>query len=192
MAEEGDDVQEQEEGDAAQASGGTLFGVPRLFVFIGAAVLLLLLVGGSAAYFLGFFGGSPPAEGGTHTEKEHHSSHGDSHGHGNNSHGSAAGEDSFVTIPRMTVNLNTEKGPARFLRLSVVLELEDPGDKAAVEAALPRVVDTFQTYLRELRVEDLRGSAGRYRLEAELLWRVNEAAAPAKIRDVLFQEILVN
>ena len=38
---------------------------------------------------------------------------------------------------------------------------------------------------------DLRGSAGLYRLREELLVRVNKAAAPAKVSDVLFKEMLV-
>ena len=45
--------------------------------------------------------------------------------------------------------------------------------------------------IRELRVEDLRGSAGLYRLREELLARVNNAAQPAKVNDVLFKEMLV-
>ena len=56
---------------------------------------------------------------------------------------------------------------------------------------MPRVIDNFQTYLRELRIDDLKGSAGMYRLREELLVRVNAAAAPAKITDVLFKEMLV-
>jgi flagellar FliL protein len=55
----------------------------------------------------------------------------------------------------------------------------------------PRVIDQFQTYLREMRVEDLRGSAGIYRLRQELLYRVNIAADPVKVKDVLFQEMLI-
>lgn len=92
----------------------------------------------------------------------------------------------------MIVNLSSEDGDdPRYLRLTVQLELKDPSKKAEVEAIIPRVVDQFQTYLRELRVQDLRGSAGIYRLQMELLWRVNQAAAPNEIKDVLFQEILI-
>jgi flagellar FliL protein len=40
-------------------------------------------------------------------------------------------------------------------------------------------------------MEDLRGSAGMYRLREELLMRVTEAAQPIRVRDVLFQEMLV-
>ncbi len=97
----------------------------------------------------------------------------------------------FLKIPDMIVNLNSEDGAPRYLRLSVQLELKTPDDMAAVEKVLPRVVDQFQTYLRELRVRDLRGSAGIYRLQMELLARVNQAAYPVEVQDVLFQEILI-
>jgi len=97
----------------------------------------------------------------------------------------------FLEIPNMLVNLSSSDGTARYLRLSVQLELNSDEDKKAVQAVLPRVVDQFQTYLRELRVKDLRGSAGIYRLQTELLARVNAAAYPVEVKDVLFQEILI-
>ena len=53
------------------------------------------------------------------------------------------------------------------------------------------VVDSFQVYLRALRVEDLQGSAGILRLRQELLTRVADAAKPTEVRDVLFKEMLV-
>ena len=56
---------------------------------------------------------------------------------------------------------------------------------------MPRVVDNFQTYLRELRLDDLRGSAGMYRLREELLTRINVAVQPSKVSAVLFKEMLV-
>ena len=69
--------------------------------------------------------------------------------------------------------------------------MESSTDVSAVEAVMPRVIDQFQTYLRELRIQDLRGSKGVYRLQMELLNRVNAAAYPIEIKDVLFQEILI-
>ncbi len=56
---------------------------------------------------------------------------------------------------------------------------------------LPRVLDSFQTYLREMRSTDLEGSAGLYRVRDELTRRVNLAVAPSRINAVLFKEILV-
>jgi flagellar FliL protein len=56
---------------------------------------------------------------------------------------------------------------------------------------MPRLLDTFQTYLRELRPTDLDGSAGLYRLKEELTRRVNASIAPNRINAVLFKEIVV-
>ncbi|HTS92956.1 MAG TPA: flagellar basal body-associated FliL family protein [Stellaceae bacterium] len=97
----------------------------------------------------------------------------------------------FFDLPDLLVNLNSNGRKASFLKISVSLELENQGDVARLQAVMPRVIDNFQVYLRELRVEDLRGSAGVYRLREELLVRVNSAAAPVKVRDVLFKEMLV-
>ncbi len=97
----------------------------------------------------------------------------------------------FLPIPDMIVNLGSDDGRSHLLRLSVQLELSNQRDLEIVESVLPRVKDQFQTYLRELRVEDLRGSKGKYRLQIELLSRVNTAAYPVKVKDVLFDEIIV-
>ncbi len=130
---------------------------------------------------------------GTTAAKDAHAPAADD-GHGapaDDGHGDGGGGGLFVTVPAMLVNLNTDDDTPRYLRLSVQIELKSPADYGAVEAVLPRVVDQFQTYLRELRVKDLRGSAGIYRLQMELLWRVNQAAKPVRVKDVLFQEILI-
>lgn len=97
----------------------------------------------------------------------------------------------FFDLPDLLVNLNTTGRKASFLKLSVSLELQNAADIPRLKAVMPRIIDNFQVYLRELRVEDLRGSGGIYRLREELLARVNAAAAPVKITDVLFKEMLV-
>lgn len=97
----------------------------------------------------------------------------------------------FLPIPDIVVNLKTKNAQPRFLRLKVQLELESEEQKGAVEQVMPRVVDQFQTYLREMRIEDLQGSAGIYRLQKELIARVNTAAYPVEVKDVLFQEMLI-
>jgi flagellar FliL protein len=94
-------------------------------------------------------------------------------------------------MPEIVTNVTT--GTARrggFVRLRSKLELARPEDQAAVQAALPRLQDRFTTYLRETRPEELRGSAGTWRLREELLARANIAVAPARVTDVLFLEIL--
>lgn len=97
----------------------------------------------------------------------------------------------FFDLPDLLVNLNTSGRKASFLKLNVSLELEKQEDVPRLQAVMPRIIDNFQVYLRELRAEDLRGSGGIYRLREELLARVNAAAAPVKVLDVLFKEMLV-
>jgi flagellar FliL protein len=98
----------------------------------------------------------------------------------------------FVPIPEMLVNLSYQAGKkATFLRLVVKLECVDPEMVKLIETAKPRIIDMFQVYLREQRVEDLEGSAGLQRLREELLKRANQALAPHKVRDVLFETMLV-
>lgn len=97
----------------------------------------------------------------------------------------------YLELPEMTVNLRSNNQRATYLQLKVTLELALEEDVAKVEKVLPRVVDQFQTYLRELHAADLEGSAAVYRLREELLFRVNEAIAPAHVNDILFESMLV-
>ena len=97
----------------------------------------------------------------------------------------------YDDLPDMLVNLNTGTRKSSFLKLHVSLQIEGEDDKAKIKLVQARIIDTFQTYLRELRLEDLKGSAGLYRLREELLMRVNAAVAPVKVDDVLFTEMLV-
>lgn len=96
----------------------------------------------------------------------------------------------FVAMPDITANLNAP-GRRAFIRLKSQMEVAGAQDAATLQAAMPRLVDLFTTYLREIRPEELRGSAGTHRLREELIARANIAASPARVTDVLFTEILV-
>ena len=97
----------------------------------------------------------------------------------------------FFDLPELLVNLNAPGRRTNFLKISISLELAAEADIKRLEVVMPRIVDGFQVYLRELRVTDLKGSAGIYRLREDLLRRVNETARPIKINDVLFKEVLI-
>jgi len=97
----------------------------------------------------------------------------------------------YYDVPDVIVNIQTADGSPAYLKLGVALELNDAAEKTGIQPLMPRIVDQFQGYLRELRVEDLRGSAGVMRLKEELLRRVNVAAAPYQVRDVLLKEMIV-
>jgi flagellar FliL protein len=154
--------------DAVAEKPKKKFALPSLKVMlIGLAALLL--IGGGAVYFFMF----------------RHAAHQDTHA------ANAPKPVVFVDLPELMVNLSNPSGErAQYLKVKVVLELADQVMVAQVQAVMPRVMDAFQTYLRELRPTDLDGSAGLYRLREELTRRVNAAIAPARINAVLFKEIV--
>jgi flagellar FliL protein len=98
---------------------------------------------------------------------------------------------SYIDLPEMVANLNSASHKPSYVKLSARIEVPKPEDAEKVRTALPRLQDMMQTYLREMRPEELRGSAGTYRLREELLVRANAAVALAKISDVLFTQMLV-
>lgn len=177
MAEDVDD--DLELGDEGGAEGpGKKKGKKTLFIIIG--IVLVVLIGGVAgAWFTGmlepvvamFTGGEPAAEGGEGGEAE--------------------GPVVFMDLPDITVNLNTGGRKANYLKIRVSLELPSQKDVPQVEMLMTRIMDTITVYLRELRIDDLKGSAGMYRLREELLMRVSSAVSPTRVNDVLFKEMLV-
>lgn len=98
----------------------------------------------------------------------------------------------FVDLPDVLVNLsNSGNDRTQYLKVKITLELPNQALVDKIKPLMPRVMDTFQTYLRELRPTDLDGSAGLYRLKEALTRRVNAAVAPSHITAVLFKEIVV-
>lgn len=102
-------------------------------------------------------------------------------------------KDIFFEIDEMVVNLMTNRDVKKppFLRLNITLEVESEEDMKNMEIVKPRIVDSFQVYLRQLRMEDLEGSAGIMKLKEELLRRANEAGKPIKVKKVLLGNIIM-
>lgn len=102
------------------------------------------------------------------------------------------GAEAFYDLPEILVNLSGKPGQKPvYFKVKVALELESPEDAAKVDMLLPRVVDSMQFYLREMRIEELQGSMGTYRLKEELLDRLNRVLAPTKINEVLLKDVLI-
>ena len=170
------DVEEGESGEEIGVDGEPpkkkLSGKKLVLMFILPGLLLTLAAGGGAAYFLGVF--DPPPEEVAEEQED-----------------PANQQVLFYDLPEILVNLNTGGKQASYLKIRVALEIGSEEAIPVIEAMMPRVIDNFQVYLRELRREDLSGSAGIYRIKEELLIRVNSAVQPAHINDVLFKEMLV-
>jgi flagellar protein FliL len=170
--------------DGAEEGGaGKKFSKRSLLLFVVLPLVLLIGIGagawvsGLADPLLAMFLGTP-AEG-EHAEAAHEPEPVE------------AGPATYYELPQMLVNLNNTGRKSNFLKIVVSLEVTGEGAAQALDTALPRIIDNFQVYLRELRVEDLRGSAGVYRLREELLFRVNAAVEEVEVTDVLFKEMLV-
>jgi len=98
----------------------------------------------------------------------------------------------FVDMPEILVNLsNVGSERTQYLKVKMTLEVPDQIMSQQLTPMMPRITDTFQTYLRELRPTDLDGSAGLYRLKEELTRRVNALVSPHRVTAVLFKEIVV-
>tara|TARA_R110000868_G_scaffold86685_1_gene243017 strand:- start:6345 stop:6836 length:492 start_codon:yes stop_codon:yes gene_type:complete len=96
----------------------------------------------------------------------------------------------FYDLPEFLVNLSGD-APQHFLKMKVTLQITDAEAAKRLDAELPRVLDAFQIFLRELRPEDVEGSAGVLRVKEELLRRINLAIQPALVTDILFREVIV-
>ncbi|MEX0590474.1 MAG: flagellar basal body-associated FliL family protein [Xanthobacteraceae bacterium] len=169
------DLEEEEEGksEGKAAAGGSFIGrllgrfkglSRKQMIIYGGALLLLIGLGIGAFMFL---------RGGAKHEEM------------------AAPKAVYHELPEMLVNLAAGNERPQYLRVKITLEVENAAVVEVLRPAMPRVIDTFQVHLRELRAGDLEGSAGLFRLREELTRRVNHAIAPVKIRAVLFREIVV-
>jgi flagellar FliL protein len=164
------------EGEAG-AEGAPARGGKKKLILI--ALPVVLIGAGAGVWFSGLLGGSaaPPAAEATQAESA--------------AQQAQNRQPVFVPMPDITANLNAPGRRSAFIRLRSQIEVAGQQDAAALQAAMPRLVDLFTTYLREVRPEELHGSAGTHRLREELIARANIAAAPARVTDVLFTEILV-
>lgn len=98
----------------------------------------------------------------------------------------------FLTLPDMVVNVQAPDGRPTHLKLKLTLEMSDGHQAEVLQGQMPRLQDMLQSFLRELRPEELQGSAASFQLRAELARRVNLILAPGKIDAVLIEEMLVN
>ncbi len=166
-----DEEIEEVDDDAAESedeSPPRRFGLKKMLIFT--IVPVVVLGGGAAgAWWFGAFGGGEASMASAPPPKPAY----------------------FYDLPEMTINLSSIESRTQYLRLKVALEISDDDLIDEIEPVLPRVLDAFQVYLRELRVSDIEGSAGLMRLKEELQRRINVAVYPVKVDSVLFKEILV-
>jgi flagellar protein FliL len=198
--------------EGAEGGGKKKLAGKQLILFIVAPAVLLLGGGGAAAYFLVFAKkpaaeaahGDPKAKGDAEhkdkeKKKEKKEAKKDKGGEKKDGEGGkeiAVSEgpngEAFLTLPDILVNVAGANDRTAYLKLRLTLQVADAETAEAITPALPRILDQYTGFLRELRMEDVAGSAGYSRLQLELLKRVNLAVAPAQVQAVLVEEMLVN
>jgi flagellar FliL protein len=169
-------AEEEETGvdEPAAEPEGKSGGGKRRLLLIAAGALVVVLGAGVGGYFSGLLDGLFGNEAVETADAQ-----------------PAAAPPAFYALPEILVSLNTGERRSTFLKANISLELAGAEDQAHIERLLPRVIDYCHVYLRELRVEEVKGSAGTFRLREELLRRISAAVAPVPVRDVLFNELFV-
>lgn len=177
MAEE-EDQAEEKEGDGDENDGESKAdgksGKKKLVLIVAVALIVIGGAVGGAGFFFGWFGGGSEA---VETVEDMPQK--------------PAKIAVFYDLPQMTVNLSSADNRAQYLKILITLELPNEEMIEMIEPYMPRVLDAFQTHLRELRMTDLEGSSGLFRLKEELAKRINLTIHPAHIDAVLFKEIII-
>ena len=137
---------------------------------VGAAVLA---IGGGSAGYMFLSGGSHDAE---------------TQGTAQSGHDTPAV--SYVDVPPMMINLRTPDGAPHMLKLRFMLVPAAGTNAEALKKKLPAILDAYQPFLRELRPEDLGGSAAVFRIKEEMLMRANMAAGAGSVSDILIQDLV--
>ncbi len=166
---------------------------PPLMILIAGGVGALVVLGGGGGAAMMMLGHKPP-EDAAHAKKEKPKKKDDAKkGDKDAKSPVTEGPDGvvFYTMPDLTANIQSADGKPTFIKLKLAFELPDKDTADSIEPNAPRLNDMFQTFLRELRPEDLSGSQGSYQLRAEIQRRVNLVIAPAKVNAVLIQEMLI-
>jgi flagellar FliL protein len=141
----------------------------RFRIIAAAAALLLLIAGALGYYFLVM-------------------------DHGNTEEKAPKDESAeaaiYVPVPEMIVNLRTPDGQSAFLKINFAIAAHDEAAGEMLKERVPDIRDALQPFLRELRPEDLAGSAGVLRIKEEMTRRVKDRVGPDKIDDILIQDMI--
>jgi flagellar FliL protein len=195
-----DKVKEAPEGETPEGEEGEggkpKKKLPLMMLIAGAAALVLVLGGGGGAAYFFLLKPKPEAAAGKDAKKKPAAKKKGDKDKKDDKTAAVVKEGPdgvlFYTIPDVVVNMQTADGKPTFLKLKLTLELPDQATVDELEPNMPRLQDMFQTFLRELRPEDLSGSQGSYQLRMEILRRVNLVIAPSKANAVLIEEMLIN
>ncbi len=91
----------------------------------------------------------------------------------------------FYDLPEIKTSVKGKDG-SHELRLKINLELSSIDNLQIIEVLTSKLNDTVLSHIIELNLDEVEGSTGLYWLKEELLYRLNLAAAPVKIKNLNF------
>lgn len=183
------------EGEAAEGGEGAKKKFPMMIVIIAVVVVALLGGGGGAAYLL-VFKHKPATEkvAEAKPKKKEKKKEGKdakpAEGMGTVTEGPEGV--SYYNFPTVLSDMQGSDGRPGQIKVDMTFEIANAEIGDNINENMPRMKDMLQTFLRELRPEDLSGSEGTFRLRQELMRRVNLIIAPEKINTINLTGIVIS
>jgi flagellar FliL protein len=103
---------------------------------------------------------------------------------------SGFGTGPVTSFEPFVVNLD-EPGTARYLKVTLQLELANPEAAESAEKSKQLVRDAILSHLSGLHVKDTLGAEAKEKIRTDVLAKVEKVLGPAKARRVFFQEFVV-
>jgi flagellar FliL protein len=95
-----------------------------------------------------------------------------------------------IALDPFVVNLD-EPGNARYLKMTVQLELVNQHDGEAIEKSKQVIRDEVLSYLSGLHVKDTLGATAKDSIRESLMKRIEAVVGEHKVRRMFFQEFMV-
>ena len=98
----------------------------------------------------------------------------------------------YLDMDPIIIGLSPSGTKKEYLRINITLRLSTEEESNVVIKKLPVIKDTLIIFLRSLRATDFNSSSSAIYLKEEISKRINKITAPVIIKEVLFQELIVN
>lgn len=162
--------------DGAPPSADRKSNIPMVLGLVLASVL------GAAGFFLAYTGMLPFIGGADRPASEP--------GPGAAAEAPGVPDFAYVTLPPMVVSVGAP-GDSRHLRFQAELEVA-PSGSSAVTAAMPRLLDALNGYLRAVPYEEFETPSALVKLRAQMLRRMQLVVGDGHVRDLLITEFVIN
>ncbi len=95
-----------------------------------------------------------------------------------------------IALEPFVVNLD-EPGQARYLKLTLQLELISPESENTINKNKQLIRDSILSYVSGLKHADTLGSAAKEKLRTDIMTRLESIVGPNQVRRMFFQEFVV-